>query len=118
METTIGKMRLRLGDSIASQGVLPGGLNLEDEELEFIYTDSSSDFGYSLYRAAKIIGARWISSPKAFTADGLRINRGDPVAKWALMAEAFSKEFLITQKYNVGVGMFTFDLLREDSFGF
>lgn len=117
LDTVVGKMRLRLGDNIESNGVLPGGLNFSDEELDFIYTDALSDFGYALYKTARIAAARWISSPKAFTADGLRINRGDPVQKWNLAAQAFNDEFLIEQKYGANT-MFTFNFIREDSFGF
>lgn len=111
--TVIGKIRMRLGDNVEGEGVLPSGINFSDEELEFVYGDSSSDFGYTLYKLSKIAATKWISSPKAWTADGLRINRGDPVQKWNQMADAFKEEFLIDLKYN-NVGMFSFDLIREE----
>lgn len=114
LSTYIGKIRMRLGDNIEDEGILPSGTNFSDEEIEFVYSDSSSSFGYTLYKLSKIAATKWISSPKAWTADGLRINRGDPVQKWNQMAEAFKDEFMIDQTFN-GVGMFTFSLLREES---
>lgn len=114
LTTYIGQVRMRLGDNVENEGVLPSGINFSDEEIQFVYEDSSSNFGYTLYKLAKIAATKWISSPKAWTADGLRINRGDPVQKWNQMADAFKDEFLIDQKFN-GSGMFTFDLLREES---
>ena len=112
--TNIGKLRFYLGDNVASQGVLPGGVNITDEEMNLAYTNQSNDFGSTLVRLAKIIASKWATAPRSFYADGLRMNRGDPVDKWLKLAAEYEKEFNVASK-NGGYGTIkTVSLLRED----
>jgi hypothetical protein len=112
--TYTGKLRFYLGDNTESQGVLPGGANLTDEEIALAYEIQSSDIGSTLVRLAKIIASKWATAPRSFYADGLRMNRGDPVDKWLKLANEYAKEFNVTSKAGGYGTIKTISLLRED----
>lgn len=114
LDTYIGKLRFYLGDNTESQGVLPGGINLTDEEIALAYQIQSNDIGSTLVRLAKIIASKWATAPRSFYADGLRMNRGDPVDKWLKLADEYAKEFNVTSKVGGYGTIKTISLLRED----
>ncbi len=115
--TYTGKLRFYLGDNTEDQGVLPGGINLSDEEIALAYQIQNEDIGSTLVRLAKIIASKWATAPRSFYADGLRMNRGDPVDKWLKLADEYAKEFNVTSKQGGYGTIKTVSLLREDSNG-
>ncbi len=50
--TYTGKLRFYLGDNTEDQGVLPGGINLSDEEIALAYQIQNEDIGSTLVRLA------------------------------------------------------------------
>lgn len=115
LDTEIGKLRFYLGDNTESQGVLPGGVNLSDEEMLLALSLQNNDIGSALVRLAKIIASKWATAPRSFYADGLRMNRGDPVEKWLKLADEYAKEFNVTSKLGGFGTIKTVSLLREDT---
>lgn len=114
LATNVGRVRLYLGDNTESQGVLPGGANFTDEEIELVLAEFSDSVGSALVRLARSCATKWASAPQSFIADGLRINRGDPVKKWQSLAEQFAKDFNVSADFGRGVSFV--DLLREDRY--
>ena len=114
LDTQIGKLRFYLGDNTEGQGVLPGGINLTDEEVALAFQVQNNDIGSTLVRLAKIVASKWATAPRSFYADGLRMNRGEPVDKWLKLAAEYAKEFNVTSKSGGYGTIKTISLLRED----
>lgn len=114
LDTEIGKIRFYLGDNTEGQGVLPGGINLSDEEILLAFQIQNNDTGSTLVKLARIIASKWATAPRSFYADGLRMNRGDPVDKWLKLADEYAKEFNVTSKSGGYGTIKTVSLLRED----
>lgn len=86
IDTNIGKVRFEIGDSSIGQGVLPGGANFDDSEVQYALTQSGENVKPAAAILAGIAAARWASQPQSFSVDGLSLNRGDAAARFREMA--------------------------------
>lgn len=59
-------MRLELGDNVLDDGILPETRNFTDEELDYFYTQESSDFWSAVARAFDAAAAVWARYPEVY----------------------------------------------------
>jgi hypothetical protein len=55
---TTSQIRLEIGDKVEGKGILPGGANLQDEEIEY-YLGLSTDRAEVLYRIFTMLAGQW-----------------------------------------------------------
>jgi hypothetical protein len=58
LTTTVGQMRLELGDNSLEAGILPDGANFTDAELAYFY-EAEGEFWPAVARAFDAAAARW-----------------------------------------------------------
>lgn len=67
LASTIGKMRLEIGDNrVEPDGLLPGGRNFENEELTHFYTEEGSNYWRGVARALEAAAAVWSLEPEDY----------------------------------------------------
>jgi hypothetical protein len=59
LATTVGQLRLEIGDHTSGTGVRPDGSNFSDEELEAILTQEGDVLGRGIARACEILANAW-----------------------------------------------------------
>jgi hypothetical protein len=59
LTTDIGKVRLELGDTTVGNGILPGGENLRDEEINLYLTQNGNDVNLTVGALASVLARRW-----------------------------------------------------------
>lgn len=89
LSTSLAKVRLEIGDTTASDGVLPGGTNLTDEEINrYLAVDSN------IYAAAALIcqmlATRWAREATKSLGD-YSLNASDISKAYALRAVELSR---------------------------
>ena len=60
---TLSQVRLAIGDTIAGNGVLPGGYNLEDAEINYYLSKHPSDLNGTLAEVFEMLANRYASIP-------------------------------------------------------
>lgn len=80
LTTTIGQIRLLIGDTEASNGVKPGGGNFTDAEITYFY-DREKSLSRAAALACETLAYLWNTHPD-FEADGLRVDRGKVAQGW------------------------------------
>jgi hypothetical protein len=78
--TTIGQIRLLIGDTVENDGVKPGGGNFSDAELTWFYDNEGSIEG-AAGLACETLAWMWHVHP-SFEADGLRVEQGKIAQSW------------------------------------
>ena len=87
LETTIGQIRLLIGDDREGDGVKPSGDNFSDAELTFFYEQGGS-LNLAAALACESLAWQWNNQPN-FAADGLRVDRGSVARGWFRAARQF-----------------------------
>jgi len=103
LTTPAGKARFEIGDTVANSGILPGGANFDDGEVDYALTQSQNNVKAAAAMLASIAAGRWSSLPQSFSVDGLSVNRGDVSARMRDMAVRLSSE-AASQGYGAGGG--------------
>jgi hypothetical protein len=86
LDTLIGQVRFHLGDKTEGSGVLPGGGNLTDEEIDFLLGQQGSDVMRAVTAAADIIRRAWAQA-SATAAGPLKSNFEQIYDHWAAESE-------------------------------
>lgn len=55
----VQRIRFELGDTEAGEGVLPGGKNLQDEEIEAVLGENGGDWAAAMAALCRILSLRW-----------------------------------------------------------
>ncbi len=63
LTTTVGKMRLELGDHRLNDGMLPKRENFTDAELTYFFDEEDEDFNMAIARAFDAAAVQWASYP-------------------------------------------------------
>jgi hypothetical protein len=87
LETSIGQLRLLIGDDREGDGVKPSGDNFSDAELTFFYQEGGS-LNLAAALACESLAWQW-NTQASFSADGLRVDRGDIAGRWFRAARQF-----------------------------
>lgn len=80
LETTIGQIRLLVGDETEGAGVKPSGANFSDAELNYFYT-CAKNIEEAAALVCETLAWLWNIHPD-FEADGLRVNRHQVSEGW------------------------------------
>lgn len=109
LATSIGQIRLLIGDDTENVGVLPNSANFTDAQITYFMSRVGGSVVATAGALCSNLAKRWATLPQSFSADGLSINRGDMVAKWQQMADGFATEA-------AGGGFSTVVLDRRDGY--
>ncbi len=91
--TSIGKVRRYIGDTRESDGVLFGGFNLSDDEIQHALDNNSDNQYAAAAECARWIAADWARLPRRIVVDSsLTIDRADTVKHWNDLANKFEAE--------------------------
>lgn len=90
ISTSIGKVRRYIGDVVEDDGVLFGGANLSDAEIQLALDNNGSNEYAAASECCKWIAADWAKIPRNIVVDSsLRIDRADTVNHWKDLAKEF-----------------------------
>jgi hypothetical protein len=92
LSTTIGQVRLLIGDDTEDVGVMPTGANYTDAQIAYLAAQVGGGIVATAAALCSNLARRWMTLPQSFSKDGLSINRGDMAAKYMQMAEGFYNE--------------------------
>lgn len=88
----ISKVRLELGDTVASAGVRPDSNNLSDEEIAIWLTDEDNHIMRTTARACEALARMW-SPVSNHTLGPEREDAGAVAEKWQKMAKTLRIEY-------------------------
>ena len=104
LETSIGQIRLLIGDDRDGDGVKPNGDNFSDAELTFFYEQGGS-LNLAAALACESLAWQWNNHPN-FAADGLRVDRGSIAGRW----------FRAARQFRANQGAKLMGVIRQDAF--
>ncbi len=92
--TALGKLRMSIGDTVASSGPRPGSgtaTNFTDEELNELITVEGT-WQKAVAGVCEILGNAWAIAV-TFSADGLSVSRSDIARAWQAQAATWRKKY-------------------------
>jgi hypothetical protein len=107
--TTIGQLRLRIGNTVETAGSRPNGLGYSDEELQYFLDSAGGSIGISMANVFETLAAEWSS-----LAD---LTLGPRREAFSQVAEAFRKRAAEAHvQYGGGGSSFSVGWDRQDGY--
>lgn len=109
LTTSVGKLRLEIGDTTSGSGVKPDGSNFSDAELEY-FLDQEGTVGRATARACEALATAW-STVANLTVGPRKEELGEVAKRFAERAKALRVQF-----GGASVGASAVGMIRQDGY--